>query len=225
MGDRPWFRGGVLVVAVAGLAVLGGGFVVAAQDSDAPAQVVQAADASPPTADSGIGGTRTRPCEIEDVQPPTWKRGHKVQDAWGQISDSLDARYTPGTKRDPYAQIEAGLLGIALDDTARQYVAVVDPGIVDVDSLDRELKATARAEHQRRPRVPEVGVRAQAGCYSAAEIIDALEVVREVATSSDDSGIHVYSPRAYDGRIRVGANAAGQAELRRRLGDRVSFDD
>ncbi len=228
MGVPAGFRGSLLVASVTGAAVLGGCLVVAVQDSDAPVQVVQVADAAPPvagpTARSTVLAPATMPCEIADVVPPTWKRGLKVQDAWGHIADSLNARFTPGSKQDPYAQIKAGLLGIALDDAARQYVAVVDPGLVDVDSLDRDLKAAARAENERRPGVPEVGVRAQAGCYSAAEIVDALAVVSKVATSRDASGVHAYSPRAYDGRIEVDANAAGQAELRRRLGDRVSFD-
>lgn len=137
----------------------------------------------------------------------------------------LHERFAEGTKVGPYAEIADGLIGIAIDQATRGYVAVVDPALVDVLELDRELRAVARAEHERKPSVREVNIRAQAGCYSSAEVIEALTIVGEVATAKDASGVFSWHPRAADSRVAVDANAVGEAELSRRLGDRVAFDE
>lgn len=80
-------------------------------------------------------------------------------------------------------------------------MAVVDPALLDVQELDAELKAAADAEHARRPSVRKVKIRAQGGCHSAAELIDALDRIPDLIRPHPGQMSWHTSP--YDSRIHM----------------------
>lgn len=198
--------------------------------SDAPRSEVVAeagtavgVDPTPDARDAADAGPK---CAVPDVPMPQWTPAQAEQDAKKAVSDVLDKRFpgAPG-KSDPRRQLEEGFIGIAIDRPAHEYVAVVDPALVDVGNLETELKAAAQEEHDRRPRVRKVGIRAQAGCHAASKLIDALQRIPQIIRPHP--GPIAWYPSAYDSRIHIDTDPAAPAAtaLRDQLGDLISFED
>ena len=143
------------------------------------------------------------------------------------LESVLTQRYGRVTKVDPGPRLQHGLIGFTSDVATHELVAVVDPALIDVAQLDAALKQAARKKLPELKAGPEIKVRAQAGCHSAAEMREAYDVLREakdrrprtylssIRFAPESSAFHVYA---------VPGSPVAQ-ELRDRLGDRVIVEE
>jgi hypothetical protein len=146
------------------LALLLGAVAVQAQGSsepDAPSQA--SADCVIPS-DEALHAKETAPPE-EPLPSDAWLANDAAQGAVQTIDQALTARFGDDdldAGRDP---LQAGLIGVASDDHARELVVVVDPEMVDQDALQGELRS----------RVSDSTLRVRVGpsCHSAADLLAA----------------------------------------------------
>lgn len=131
------------------------------------------------------------------------------------------------TKSDVYSQLRRGLIGVAVDYSKSEFVAVVDPSRVDRNQLSASIASASAADRARSPQAPGVASRTGAACNSAADLLEAVEVLR-----SDD-----WHPRAKLALSGFELNAADSTfhvyidepeaaeELKKRLGKLVTIID
>lgn len=142
------------------------------------------------------------------------------------LQSVLTQRFGRITKVDPGPRLERGLIGFTTDGTAREFVAVVDPALVNVSELNTALNKAARAKQRELPPGRQIPVRAQAGCYSAAEVREAYDVLREVEQKYPRTLSAIRSvPEASAFRVFVPPGSPAADELRDRLGDRVIVEE
>ena len=106
-------------------------------------------------------------------------------------------------------------------------MAIVDPGLIDVAELDAALKQAARTKLPELKRGPEIGVRAQTGCHTAAAMREAYDVLREYKDRKPrvlTSSIRL-APESSAFRVFVSPGSPVAQELRARLGDRVVVEE
>lgn len=171
----------------------------------------------------------TRDCRFPaffEVRPP-WRLQARDFQMRRYLEAVLTKRYGRVTKVDPGPRLANGLIGFTSDADAREFVAVVDPGLIDVGELDTALKQAARAKLPELKPGPAIRVRAQTGCHTAAALREAYDVLREyedrrprVLTSS----IRL-APESSAFRVTVHPNSPVTQELRNRLGDRVIVEE
>jgi hypothetical protein len=217
------YRGAVLVAGVTGVAILGGLAAVAAQDSWSPSEIVSA------TSEPDIPVVDTTDCRFpsfSEASPP-WRMRADDFRMRAHLQSVLTERFGRITKVDPGPRLDHGLIGLGHDGAVQGFVAVVDPGLVDVAELDAALKKAARAKEKELSSTRTTPVRAQAGCHSAAELREAYDVLREVRDRRPpvlSSSFHL-APEASAYRVFVPPGSPTVEELTTRLGDRVIVDE
>jgi hypothetical protein len=120
-------------------------------------------------------------------------------------------------------KLQRGLIGYTADYATHTMVAVVTPEYANTAGLGTALTTARNTVAQAQPGAP--GVRVQAGCFSAAQLLDADSVLRQRAWHPDAAkASFAYSLRAEDSRFHVTFDdrfpAAAQA-LSAALGDRA----
>lgn len=214
--------GSALAAGVAGLAILGGLGVVAAQDSDTRPNSTHTVKGEFPIA---TGPRPARACQFVDYSEarPAWRLTARDFRMRTHLQSALTAQFGRITKVDPGPRLAHGLIGLAIDAGKRSFVVVVDPDLVNVPELDRALKAAAKAAPPEAKGGEVSSVRAHSGCHSAAELREAYDVLREVEDRRPPvlSASFRLAPEASVYRVFAQPGNAAVTELRDRLGDRV----
>lgn len=105
-----------------------------------------------------------------------WIAGRGPQLALESVRARLVARFGENTKEQPFRQLAAGLIGTTVDHTTQQVVVVTDPAVAS-GGLQSELRGVSAAASRADLGTPQLGVRVQAGCHSAAALTDAAGVI------------------------------------------------
>ncbi|MDP9445121.1 MAG: hypothetical protein M3P83_12530 [Actinomycetota bacterium] len=109
------------------------------------------------------------------------------------------------------------MIGIAIDDYAREFVVVADPTLVDQARLQEDLRDVVG---------PALPVRVQAGCFGADALLEAVEVINARSWHTDAiKSSYAFELDPHDSRWHVNfgitARDVGQS-LQDRLGQIVS---
>ncbi|MGQ0845098.1 MAG: hypothetical protein ACT4QF_13295 [Sporichthyaceae bacterium] len=131
------------------------------------------------------------------------------------------------TKADPYAQLRRGLIGVAVDYSKSELVAVVDPARVDRNQLSAAIVSAATADKARAPQAPTVASRTGAACNSTADLLEAVEVLRAADWHPRAKLAHSgHELNAADSTFHVYIDDAEVSEaLKKRLGKLVTVVD
>lgn len=123
-------------------------------------------------------------------------------------------------------KLKSGLIGYTADYTNHTMVAVVTPEYANAAGLDAALTTARDTVALTQPDAP--GVRVQAGCFSAAQLIDADSLLRQRAWHPEAAkASFAYSLRAEDSRFHVTFDDRYPAAARALigvLGDRVAVE-
>lgn len=156
-----------------------------------------------------------------------WIANDASQQALEPIHKELDARFGHVDKKTLLnRELARGLIGVAIDDHAKELVVVVDPSLVNVQDVAADLDQILAAVTDRLP-PHDLAVRVQGGCFSAEALQAAAQVIRarEWHPAADearygwtlDAHTSTYT-FSFDPKYREVAEA-----LAERLGDRVTI--
>jgi hypothetical protein len=177
-------------------------------------------------------------CEVPDVNvsraaTPTsagyehqrWVADEAGQKAMSAIESSMRLQFGEQSKESPYGQLANGLIGITVDDRAKQVVAVIDPALVDGAALTSRLSKVAQ---NRAADAALLDVRVQAGCHSARDLMTAISTIQQrdwhpQATKATYVGSLNPRTSTYEYTFAENDRAVGEA-LQARLGDLVTVD-
>lgn len=99
-------------------------------------------------------------------------------------------------------RLQRGFIGFATDHATHTMVAVVTPEYGNATGLGTALTTARNLVAQTQPAAP--GVRVQAGCFTAAQLIDAESVLRQRSWHPDAAvASYAYALRADDSRFHV----------------------
>jgi hypothetical protein len=162
---------GVALVAGVGTAV------VAAAGRGPEVMDVVPADGEPPAVVS-TPAPPPKGCVVPD--------GDRTERAWltkgggsrvtGAATDLLDERFGAAAKSDRQTRLRNGLIGLTLDYAKHEVVIVVDPALVDIPALDKDLQRVTANALKSRPN-PDATARIQAGCHSSADLAAAHDTI------------------------------------------------
>jgi len=173
--------------------------------------------------DAELARAGTRPKESYEHEP--WIANDASQRAMRAIEATLGTRFGENTKTATEQQLAHGLIGVATDHHAQQVVVVVDPDLVDSKQLQADLAGVA--EHQRSPGSDLLGVRVQAGCHRAAELLEASKTIhgRDWHRGASKASYSVFlnaRTSTYEFTFATGDRDVAEA-LKAKLGDRVTI--
>lgn len=144
-----------------------------------------------------------------------------ADEALRAVEDAVRARFVK--PRQYRTELLRGLIGIAMDFTARDIVVVVDPNLVDTAHLQRELRSVLRRA------LPDddqsgLGVRVQAGCHPGPDLYEVFRFLthefRLLTRSATDFGLNV---RNSSWRV-CNEDEVANALLETRFGDLVKVE-
>lgn len=194
----------------------GGGGGEGAQASEDPKQALA-------TCLHRFGDVAIEPDETWDH----WRR-RGAQPTWRAVSEALDERFNhteakgePNDSKSLVARaLDLGYVASLFDSPRDRIVVVVDPDLVDVDDLERDLQQVADRTQRAEPvRDGAIAVEVFASCVPASQLVGIRSEVRRDFRELDlasGSGPRIDSRFEYRSRTE-----AGRREIERRYGDLV----
>lgn len=186
-----------------------------------------AVPASTAARDDSAPGAAADECTVSDtsaerIKKPQNRAAERAKIGAGR---ALEKRFGNYSATNRTGQLERGYIGTVVDEDSR-IVVVVDPRRVDPKTVAAEANAAVKAARETpQAEVAPLEVRTQAGCFSAAELLEALQVLTERSyhPRAKETGV-LYYLDAHDSRFKVTFNAEDgdvAKALEERLGDRV----
>lgn len=217
-------RGAAGVLGISAAAVLGVVLVTSANgsvDVVVPTGPAVATDGTPPQDE------RPARCVIAHGDPTDrgWIRSGGGSKAQRAVTTALHARFDDEStksnpKGHPTAQLRRGLVGEAYDFDAHEIVVVIDPALVDMVDLEKDLRAVA----DRKLPTSDLQVRVQAGCHASRELAEAHEVIVGQKWRPADVGGFGFHLDPHTSTYKVGILPEGGRALKAELGDLVTID-
>ncbi|HEX2355458.1 MAG TPA: hypothetical protein VHI50_03215 [Micromonosporaceae bacterium] len=122
--------------------------------------------------------TATGPTTVDGVRAhEQWIAGPGGAAAVGAVADEVVATFGVDSKTDDFATLRRGLIGVTVDHLAQAVVVVVEPAYRGVAALQARLTAATGAAGLVEG-ASSVGVRVQAGCFAAADLLDAASTLQ-----------------------------------------------
>ncbi|MGQ0624992.1 MAG: hypothetical protein ACT4PP_10155 [Sporichthyaceae bacterium] len=125
------------------------------------------------------------------------------------------------TKEDPHVRLRNGLIGVTPDPMDREIVVVVDPEVIDMKRLEKDLQDQLGSSG------PPVVV--QEGCHSAAELVHASQIIAEgrwIPNSAEISYGSYLDAGSAQYRLTISDSGEGKSagrSLKEELGDLVAI--
>lgn len=152
-----------------------------------------------------------------------WIGTDEAQAVVRALGEFMSSRFGTSSKRGNASQLDAGIVGVALDHEAEEYVVTADPTRVDTPSLERSLQQ--EAAHNSSKGVPPFDIRVNEACNSIHDLVRARQlIVRRTWHPDAQQAAFGFDVDPYTSTIEVSFDASwgdvGQA-LKQKLGDLV----
>ncbi|HVE75325.1 MAG TPA: hypothetical protein VND22_00995 [Actinomycetota bacterium] len=159
---------------------------------------------------------------------PGWLTVEEFHRANAAIDQEIGSRFGEQGKERPSLPLSRGYIGTTHDVRTREFVIVVDPGLVNLKELEERLRQVLVAAQGSSPGSAPA-LRVQAGCFTSEELIEAQRVITLERN---------WHPRASSINYSVTLDASDSSfvlsmdkkdldvadALKKKLGGRVKFD-
>jgi len=151
------------------------------------------------------------------VTSQAWSATPKAQASIQAIGEFVAQEFGETSKDNDTGPLSRGYIGTTLDDATETVVVVVDPNVVDIQSLTERMSSA--------PGVDGVSLRVRPGAFTVAELLEARAVISERAWHPRAAQVaFAFHLDAADSRFQVSFSPKDEdvaQTLAARLGDRV----